>query len=163
MSDCGQLWEEFVKLANEIEKTRVKLLNSCSSEVSNFMQSAFQDPAKCGAAFELIHWLPPNMREQFLAQLVESASFGNKYSTEARNIILELPRGWTINNIQSIYDRILRRESADVEEFGLMLSLAKELDKDLAQDIAVRATKHRNPTVQEIGTEYLEGHDSITE
>jgi hypothetical protein len=50
----------------------------------------------------------------------------------------------------------LQRESVDVEEFGLLLSLVKELDEPLAKNIALQAKKHRNPGVQEIGTAYLD-------
>jgi hypothetical protein len=157
MADCDRLWERFVELANEIENTRVNLLNHCSEHISPLMHDAFHDPAKRGAAFELIHWMSPAMRAEFLPQLVESASYANKYTANARQTILALPRRWTIDNIRTAYEPILQRDSAHEEEFGLLLSLVKELDESLADNIAKRAEQHRNPSVQEIGSEYLRG------
>jgi len=161
MADCSQQWERFVKLANEIEATRVGLLNSCSEAIPSMMHVAFQAPDQRGAAFELIHWLPHESREEFLSELTELASYANKYTEEARRTILELPRGWAVANIRSAYEPILKRESADVEEFGLLLSLVNELDESFAKGIALQAEKHRNPGVQEIGTTYLARASSL--
>jgi len=87
--------------------------------------------------------------------LIELASYANKYTEEARRTILELPRGWTVANIRSASEPILQRESADVEEFALLLPLVNELDASFAKKIALQAERHRNPSVQEIGTTYL--------
>jgi hypothetical protein len=140
------MWEQFVKLANEMETTRVSLLNSCSETISGMMHGAFHAPTQRGAAFELIHWLPHESRKEFLSELIELASYANKYTEEARSTILELPRDWTVANIRSAYEPILQRDSADVEEFGLLLSLVNELDESFAKKIALKAVKHRNPS-----------------
>jgi len=161
MTDCSQLWAQFVKLANEMETTRVSLLNSCSETISGMMHSAFHAPDQRGVAFELIHWLPHESRKEFLSELTELASYANKYTEAARRAILELPRGWTVANIRSAYEPILQRESSDVEEFGLLLSLVNELDESFAKQIALQAEKHRNPSVQEIGTTYLARASSL--
>lgn len=50
MADCSQLWAQFVKLANEMETTRVSLLNSCSETISGMMHGAFPAPNQRGAA-----------------------------------------------------------------------------------------------------------------
>lgn len=157
MADCRQLWEQFVKLANEMGTTRVSLLNGCSETISSMMHGAFHAPEQRGAAFELIHWLPHERRTEFLSELTELASYANKYTEEARRTILDLPRRWTIASIRAAYEPILQRESAHEEEFGLILSLVKKLDESLAKDIALQAKRHRNPSVQEIGTAYLDG------
>ena len=101
MADCSQLWDQFVKLANEMETTRVSLFNSCSETISGKIHGAFHAPEQRGAAFELIHWLPHERRKEFLSELIQLASYANKYTEEARRTILELPRGWTVANIRS--------------------------------------------------------------
>jgi hypothetical protein len=110
MADCSQLWAQIVKLANEMETTRVSLLNSCSETISGMMHGAFHAPNQRGAAFELIQWLPHESRKEFLSELIELASYANKYTEDARMTILELPRGWTVANIRSAYEPILQRE-----------------------------------------------------
>ena len=155
MADCVRLWEQFVRLSNDIETIRVSFLNECQEEISGTIHKAFRSPVHRGAAFQLIHWIPREKRTEFLGELMEFACYANKYTEVARAGILELPRSWTIENIRAAYEPIVQRESAHEEEFGLVLSVLSELDHTLAADLAMRATKHQYPEVQKLGTDYL--------
>jgi hypothetical protein len=156
MGDCHQLWEQFVRLSTEMETIRVNLLNHCSGELSNLVHRGFYDPGSRGAAFELIHWMRHDKRTEFLPQLVELASYANKYTETSRRAILELPRRWTIENIRAACEPVLRRDSAHEEEFGLIFPLVEELDRAIALDLAKAATKFNSSEIRRLATEYVE-------
>lgn len=156
MGDCRQLWEQFVKLSNEMETIRVNLLNHCSSEISNLIHAAFYDPGKRGAAFELLHWMRGEERREYLMDLVELASYANRYTEDALQAILDLPRRWTIENIAVACEPVLQRDSAHEEEFGLIFPLLEKLDPIMACDLAETATKYDNAEIRRLATKYLE-------
>ncbi len=155
MSACRQLWEQFVKLSNEIEVVRVNLFNHCSAEISDLVHRGFHDPGSRSAAFQLIHWMQRESRTEFLAELVELASYANKYTEISRRAILELPRRSTIDNIRAACELVLRRDSAHEEEFGLIFPLLEELAPNMASELAETASKYDNPKIRELAEEYL--------
>jgi hypothetical protein len=155
MTDCEGLWGQLVALSPQMNTIRVSLFNDCPNDVLKTIHKAFYYPAQRGAAFELIHWMGRDKRSEFLPELVELASYANRYTSVAREVILGLPRRWLIENIQAAYEPIVRGESAHEEEFGLLLSLLEELDSSLAKGFALRATKHQKEEVRNLGTAYL--------
>jgi hypothetical protein len=155
MTDCDGLWAQLVALSPRMNTIRVSLLNDCRDEIAKTVHKALSDPVQRGAAFEIIHWMGRDERSEFLPELVESASYANRYTEDARDVILGLPRRCLIENIQSAYEPIVGRESAGEEEFGLLLSLLEELDSSLAREFALRATKHQKEEVRNLGTAYM--------
>jgi hypothetical protein len=155
MTDCEGLWGQLVALSPRMNTIRVSLLNDCPNAVLKTIHKAFHDPAQRGAAFELIHWMDRDKRAEFLPQLVELASYANRYTAVAREVIWGLPRRWLIENIQAACDPIVRQESAHEEEFGLLLSLLEGVDSTLAREFALRAMKHQKEEVRNLGTAYI--------
>lgn len=144
-------WEQFLRLANELDRLRVSLLNG--GPVINLVHQALDRPGQRGAAFELIGHLSTKEKEDLLPALVDLACFSNKYRTDAFLAICSLPRRWVVANIEPQAELIFSRASE--EEFGLLLHLLFEVSPELGRTIAERGLHHHNEDIKHIAATFL--------
>ena len=72
--------------------------------------------------------------------------------TKARNKILELPKEWLVNNINSVATGLLNL--SDEWEYRRLLELYKMLDEELVLQLVSAGLKSSNPEVQEAAKDF---------
>ena len=92
--------------------------------------------------------------EKLFAGLIHIARSVHGPFNAAWDIIKSMPRDWILANIEKEADAILAHEEED--DYWMFLNLYDQLDSGLAKKLAIRASQHGNPAIQEPGQEFLE-------
>jgi hypothetical protein len=90
---------------------------------------------------------------QLFNELIFLSSFSHGAVEAVRKIILALPKGWVIYNMERFADPIIKNGSYD--EYRRLLEPYVEIDHDLAERLAKRTAMHDDPNIKEAGEEFI--------
>lgn len=147
-----ELWQQVVNNEVAYIQTRQSFFAHCKNRVEALKQ-ALHSPVERGTALRVLDYLPVEERQSLLDDLVDLASVAHADIALCRQVILSLPKIWLLSNIEKSAEPLL--QAGAEEEYRRLLELYVELDKDLAERLARRASQHREPDVQEVGEDFL--------
>lgn len=84
-----------------------------------------------------------------LPELVDIARAAHGPFRAAWDLILRLPREWLLDHLPPQLDLILASE--EDTDYWMFLNLARQIDRDLARQLARRAIQHADRDIQELG------------
>jgi hypothetical protein len=143
----NQLVENHLKFSQSLKEFFAKDVDRVSM-IRNAMQRGELAPA-----FYVLKHMPTSELVQLFEELVKFST-AHGYAGTAREIILSLPREWILANIESTITPLLG-EGVD-DDYRRILELLFEVDRELAMKYAQKATQHQDPTIQEVGRDFIE-------
>ena len=158
-----ELWHKVFE--NEIDyiQSRQDFLNNCTGRI-RLIKKALHNPTERGTALRLIEYLNLEERQSLFDDLVDLASVSHSDIELCRKAILSLPKTWLLANLEKSAEPLLK-DGTD-EEFRRLLELYIDIDRELTQRLALRASQHNDPDIREVGEDfqsYLEnGHHTLS-
>jgi hypothetical protein len=142
----------FYKARIELFKNRRELLQE-SRNITKLVRDGLGKPTERVAALGVAKLLPKAQLKNLLPDLLSLASFSHGLTGSARELILSLPREWTVANIETLAEPILQQGA--YEEYQRILELYSALDPALVRSLAQRAIEHADPEVVDVGKDFL--------
>ena len=143
----------FITAGREFARWRSEVLQRAENPV-RLVRDGLAKPTERSVAIEIARVLPKEQLKQLFPELVSLASFSHGLIGGARDLILSLPRDWTLTNIESVAEPILAQ--GGYEEFQRLIELYVALSPVLARRLAQRAIEHPDIDVVEVGRDCLD-------
>lgn len=105
------------------------------------------------SAIELLRLMPTEEVKAFLEELLIYVTYPKRFVTEARDLIMSLPRDWLIENIERCAEPAL--QGGDYVEYQSLWGIYTSLDKNLVYRLGQRALAHHDHDIQEVGQEIM--------
>jgi hypothetical protein len=151
--DVQEKWLRYTRARDEAETLRYELLISEVEHIAGVLHAALNDPRQRLYSLEMISQVQPELRKEFLPDLLDLASFLGPHTFRAREIILSFPRDWLLANIASAVAPVLQRGGD--EEYRRIIELFLMIDNELARKLVLRATTHEDAEVRAVGRDFL--------
>jgi hypothetical protein len=136
--EFGRALEDFLKINRE---KRVSILRQGFDEARQ-------------VTLRILQWVPIDERKELLPDLLYLARAVSGYISQFRCVILSLPKDWLLDHIEEAAEPILRK--GDDQEYRCLLELYTHIDPELTKKLAQRALASKDPSVREVGQEYLQ-------
>lgn len=158
-----ELWQKVFEKEIAYIQSRQYFLNNCTDRLG-LIKKALRNPTERGTALRLIGYLKLEERQNLFDELVDLASVSHSDIELCRKAIFSLPKSWVLANIEKSAEPLLK-DGTD-EEYRRLLELYIDIDRELAQRLAIRALQHDDPDIREVGEDfqnYLEnGHRTLS-
>jgi hypothetical protein len=158
-----ELWHKVFDQETAYIQSRQDFLNNCPHRIG-LIKKALHNPAERGTALRLIEYLEVEERQSLFDDLLDLASVSHSDIELCRKVILSLPKTWVLANIEKSAEPLL--QAGTDEEYRRLLELYIDIDRELAQRLAIRALQHDDPDIREVGEDfqnYLEnGHRTLS-
>jgi hypothetical protein len=158
-----ELWHKVFEKEIAYIHARQDFIKNCTDR-TGLIKKALHNPTERGTALRLIEYLKLEERQSLFDDLVDLASVSHSDIELCREVILSLPKTWVLTNIEKS-DEPLLKDGTD-EEYRRLLELYIDIDRELAQRLAMRALQHDDPDIREVGEDfqnYLEnGHRTLS-
>lgn len=148
-----ELWQNLVAKELEYVQSRQEFIRSGTNKIT-LIKKALQNPTQRGTALRFIPCLGLEERQSLFAYLVDLASVSHSDIELCREVILSFPKGWLVENIETIAEPLLH--SGTDEEYRRLLELYKEIDWQLTQRLAQRALEHEDLDIREAGDDFYD-------
>jgi hypothetical protein len=146
-------WTRYTAMRDQAEILRYELLTADIQSLPDILHEALCDPRQRRYALEITSQLQPELRKEFLPDLMELASFSGVDMSRAREVILSLPKPWLVASLSSVAAPILQRGSD--EEYRRIIELYLLIEPGIARDLARAATAHQSEEVRAVGRDFL--------
>ncbi|MCB9451006.1 MAG: hypothetical protein H6672_06175 [Anaerolineaceae bacterium] len=146
------LWQRYVKAYNDFVEVSQELYANAFNKVE-LVRIGLNSSDGRSAAFNVLNNLGVEELQQLFDELLAFAAYSHGFTHIAHTLILSLPHGWLLSNIESYAEPIL--ETGDFETYRAILTLYSKIDTGLTQKLAYRAIKHENIDIQEAGEDFL--------
>jgi hypothetical protein len=155
MVDCKKKWQQLIAADQAVESLQREFMQSCSEEAVRLIRETLSSQHGRAPAFRLALALPAEHREKLFPDLLRLACESSYVPTiiQAREVVLTLPRPWAVDQMEASADSALK--SGEEWVWRRFLELAAFLDHDLTLRLAKRAMQHSDPTIREVGAEFL--------
>ena len=149
-------WKKLVAADGAAYVAQHELFIICGDSILEIVRAGLDVPSERTTAFRIAGLLKEEQRKALLPDLVFLACEPSYVPTivNARRAILALPRGWVLQQMNTVMERILK--SDDDWAYRRLLELCSLLDRDLTLRIAAMAAAHQDPEIREAGTDFLE-------
>lgn len=157
LSKSKKKWEELMDADRRAKNIRRELFESDLGHVLGLIRENLSGPNPAREfAFGVARSLPTQHRLKLLPDLVGLACEPSYVPTieQARDVILTLPRKWTVDHIEAVAEPLL--QSSDDWVYRRALELFALLDRDLTLRLARRAAEHTNAEIRAAGNEFLD-------
>jgi hypothetical protein len=146
-----ELWHKVFDQETAYIQSRQDFLNNCPHRIG-LIKKALHNPAERGTALRLIEYLKLEEHQSLFDDLVDLASVSHSDIELCRKAILSLPKTWVLANIEKSAEPLLQ-DGTD-EEYRRLLELYLDIDRELAQRLAIRALQHDDPDTREVGEDF---------
>jgi hypothetical protein len=159
MDSSGEVLETWNKIRNETRKEgglSTELISDFNkldaSDRVSLLRKAIHGPDKI-LALMLMPILKQEELMSLFSDLVYFASFTHGSLTYVRNVIKSLPRKWVVENIEEVADSYLTNN--DYEPYRRLLELFFEIDENITQRLANKASASTNFDIREAGEDFI--------
>ena len=149
----NEAWDELRTKYQEYTSLAGDFLSN-EGAVSVVRQKLNSRPEDIIVAIDIIRRLPGTQRVLFFDQLMLMASYMSGFTGYCHDLILELPRGWVMENIDRHLDAIL--SSGDYDTYNCLLALCEKLDSKLTIQSAQRAQHSTDDDIRDLGSRILQ-------
>jgi hypothetical protein len=146
-----EVWHKVFEKEIAYIQARQDFLNNCTDRIG-LIKKALHNPTERGTALRLIAYLKLEERQSLFDDLVDLASVSHSDIELCRKAILSLPKTWVLANIEKSAEPLLQ-DGTD-EEYRRFLELYIDIDRELAQRLALRALQHDDPDIHEVGEDF---------
>jgi hypothetical protein len=146
-----ELWHKVFEKEIAYIQSRQDFINNCTDRIG-LIKKALHNPTERGTALRLIPYLKLEERQSWFDVLVDLASVSHSDIELCRKAILSLPKTWVLANLENSAEPLLQ-DGTD-EEYRRLLELYIEIDRELAQRLAIRALQHDDPDIREVGEDF---------
>ncbi|MCA1995148.1 MAG: hypothetical protein LDL41_24330 [Coleofasciculus sp. S288] len=146
-----ELWHKVFEKEIAYIQARQNFLNNCTDRIE-LIKKALHNPTQRGTALRLIVYLKIEELQSLFDALVDLASVSHSDIELCRKAILSLPKTWVLANIEKTAEPLLQ-DGTD-EEYRRLLELYIDIDRELAQRLALRALQHDDPDIREVGEDF---------
>jgi hypothetical protein len=156
LSECKKKWKQLVDADRFVRKIRRELFETNIEQTLELIRENLSKPRpEREFAFEVARSLPTQYRQKLLRDFVGLACEPSYVPTieQARDIILTLPRKWTVDHIEAVAEPLL--QSSDDWIYRRLLELFALLDQELTLRLARRAAEHTDPEIRSAGNAFL--------
>jgi transcription termination factor NusB len=152
LNDDTYIWHRTAAHYHDLQKALSEFLSSDLDRVKA-IQAAIRN-GEIAPALYVAQFMSESEKKCLFPQWVDLVSQAHRNIEAARKIIHSLPREWVLDNVESVAESILQDGTED--EYRRMLEMYRELDGDLTQRLARKATEHPDRDIQEAGFDFLE-------
>jgi len=146
-----ELWHKVFDQETAYIQSRQDFFNNCTDRIG-VIRKALHNPTERGTALRLIEYLEVEDRQSLFDDLLDLASVSQSDIELCRKVILSLPKTWVLANIEKSAEPLLQ-DGTD-EEYRRLLELYLDIDRELAQRLAIRALQHDDPDIREVGEDF---------
>lgn len=152
--NCDELWRQLVEAESRFYAAGNLVLTSCRNQLVELIRPALLRPHQTVTALRMAKFLTIEERQSLLPDLLGIACSYHGQTAFARELVLDLPHEWLINNIEASAERLLQYNS--YEEYQGLFQIYMELDLTLAKKLTERAARHSDPDIQDASDHFLE-------
>jgi len=145
----SDIWHQLVGQEQAYLETQKKFLSS-SSRV-HFIRKALEKPSERTTALKVIGYLTNEERQSLFDVLIKLASIGHSDIELVRQVILLFDKRWLLDNIENYAESVLGDTD---EEYRRLLELYIKIDDGLSQRLVMKALRHPDMDIQEVGEDF---------
>ena len=149
---CDELWRRLVEAESAFYAARASLFSSCRNQLVDLVRKGLENPSHRVTALGLVEVLTIEERQQLLPDLLSLACCCHGLTVDARELVLELPREWLIQNIEQAAEPLLGFD--DYEEYRGLFQIYLKLDLTLARKLAKRAANHYDADIKDAADDF---------
>lgn len=145
-TDLG-LWESVCRSEAEFVSSRMRFVQE-AKDLEACLRGALAKPSQRGVALRLLLGLDVEVKKALFSDLVNLLSVAHSDITLAKQVVLQIPSEWVIEEIGDPVSTLL--ESGGGEEYLRIGEFLAELDKSLLIEHLRRASSHNDSAVRDI-------------
>ena len=148
-------WDDHIRHYYEYATEGYHLRLKHRSELAALVKRGLESVHDAPVALQIAKTLTVEEKKTLLSNLLHWCSSG-KYASKSRELILEMPHDWLIENIEIAAEPTLSQN--DFLDWVNILGLFADIDLNLACRLAQRMKDHSDPELQEWGEEFLKDY-----
>lgn len=150
LTNPANLWQRVIDSHQQYSEAFTEFLANSSDKVE-VLRKALRGNDRT-LALRAVPSLSVDEKKALMPEWVNLARAAHSPFHIAWNVIESLPREWVMQNIEKEVDAILAND--EETDYWLFLQLYARLDTALMKKLAMRAVRHADPEISELGREW---------